>query len=492
MFPKRPREDPLLLDDLRRPLDAMLPTQPARLADERLLLQLAVGAASERLYVSYPRIDLAESRARVPSFYALDLMRAATGRLPDHELLAEQAREAGHASLAWPAPDRPEDAIDDQEHDLAVLRGLLDHPDPNAVKGHAHYLLGLNDALRRSVVDRWSRGQPRWSSGDGLTRAVPSITAALEAERPGARAYSASALQKFSACPYQFVLSAIHRLQRLERPEPLQRMDPLTRGSIFHRMQAEFFRAMTARGGLPVTMENRAIAAQVLDETCAHVAADERDQLAPAVERVWTDEIGSIRRDLHAWLDCLSADGLEWTPLYFELAFGRVPGERDPNSVRDDVIIGDRYRMRGAIDLIERHRQTGVLRVTDHKTGRAPDRLERTLVGGGAVLQPVLYGMAAEAALGTAVGSSRLFYCTAAGGFRAHLVPINDATRASGLEVLEIIDRAIASAFLVAAPTEEACGRCDFRQICGRHANRRARRKPQDALADLIALRRMP
>ena len=84
-----------------------LPTQRDRLAAERLLLQLAAGAASERLYVSYPRIELSESRARVPSFYALDVMRAATGRVPDHEWLEERARAAGNATLAWPAPPTP-------------------------------------------------------------------------------------------------------------------------------------------------------------------------------------------------------------------------------------------------------------------------------------------------------------------------------------------------------------------------------------------------
>ena len=79
----------------------------------------------------------------MPSFYALDLVRAATGALPDHETLEERARDAGNATLAWPAPVNPEDAIDDQEHDLAVLRRLLDSD--AGVRGHAHSLLGLND-----------------------------------------------------------------------------------------------------------------------------------------------------------------------------------------------------------------------------------------------------------------------------------------------------------------------------------------------------------
>ena len=492
MFPQKPREDPVLLDDRRAALSASLPIQRDRLASERLLLQVAAGAATDRLFVSYPRIELTESRARVPSFYALDVMRAVTGRVPDHEWLEERAREAGNATLAWPAPPRPEDAIDDQEHDLAVLRRLLDEKDRDSVKGHAHYLLGLNDCLRRSVIDRWARGQKRWSVNDGLTRVAPDIQPALAAQRLTARAYSLSALQKFSACPYQFVLSAMYRLQPLEQPEPLQRMDPLTRGSIFHDMQARFFRALRDRGALPVTLANIDSARQVLDDTIDQVTAREHDELAPAVERVWSDEISSIRRDLQAWLLYLAQDGAEWTPKHFEFGFGAVPGDRDAGSVREDVTLEGGFKLRGAIDLIEEHRTTRALRVTDHKTGRKPDRIEKTIVGGGAVLQPVLYSLAVEKALAAPVSHGRLFYCTSAGSFSVHAIPLNEMTRSAGLEVLTVIDRAVEAGFLAAAPAEDACDRCDFVSVCGRDVPRRVARKPQDKLADLIALRSRP
>ena len=492
LFPQKPREDPLLLDDLRRTLDASLPVQRHRLEAERLLLRFAVGSASERLFISYPRIELTESRARVPSFYALDLMRAATGELPDHESLEEGARRAGNASLAWPAPVRPEEAIDDQEHDLAVLRRLLDDPNREAVKGHAHYLLGLNESLRRSVVDRWARGQSRWSPNDGLTRITPHVAEALAAQRLGARPYSLSALQKFSACPYQFTLSAIFRLQPLEQPEPLQRMDPLTRGSLFHEIQARFFRELQARRQLPVTAATIDAARTVLDDTIERIAAEAHDQLAPAVERVWVDEVASIRRDLDVWLGHLAADGEEWEPRYFEFAFGQVPGERDPHSVPEPVTLQGGFKLRGAIDLIEEHRQTRTLRITDHKTGRRPDRIDKVIVDGGAVLQPVLYAMAVESALGRSVSHGRLFYCTAAGGFHPHPIPLNDMTREAGSEVLKAIDRAIATGFLAAAPAHEACAWCDFRAVCGPDVARRVRRKPPEPLADLIELRRRP
>jgi CRISPR/Cas system-associated exonuclease Cas4 (RecB family) len=492
MFPQKPREDPLLLDTLRLGADPSLATQSHRLAAERLLLQMASGAASDRLYVSYPRIELTESRARVPSFYALDVMRAATGRVPDYEWLEARARAAGNATLAWPAPPLPDAAIDEQEHDLAVLRQLLDEKDHEAVKGHAHYLLKLNECLRRSVVNRWARGEPRWSVSDGLIRVSLDTAEALAAQQLTARSYSLSALQRFSACPYQFVLGAFYRLQPIELPEPIQRLDPLTRGSLFHEIQARFFRTLKEQRALPVTAANLGAAGSVLDTTVDEVAAVKYDELAPAVDRVWNDEIAAIRRDLHGWLRYVARDGEEWLPEYFEFGFGSVPGERDASSLQDEVTLAGGFKLRGAIDLIEEHRATKAVRVTDHKTGRKPEKIEKVIIGGGAVLQPVLYAMAIEAALGRPVSHGRLFYCTSAGSYVEHPIPLNDMTRAAGFEVLEVIDRAVSRGFLAATPTEEACGRCDYRAVCGPDVYRRTRRKPQDQIADLTALRSRP
>jgi hypothetical protein len=243
VVPQRPREDPLLLDETRRTVAAALVTLQQRASAERLLLKMAIGAARERVFLSYPRLDVSETRARVPSFYALDVVRAITGRVPDHRVLASDAAEEGSANLAWPAPATPDRAIDDLEHDLAVLKPLLDAADRASVKGRAHYMLGLNEALRRSVISRWSRDRREWSTSDGLIRIAPGTQAALDANRLHKRPYSLSALQRFASCPYQFLLATIYRLEPWDEPEPLMRMDPLTRGSLFHKIR----RTSTAR-----------------------------------------------------------------------------------------------------------------------------------------------------------------------------------------------------------------------------------------------------
>ena len=56
-----------------------------------------------------------------------------------------------------------------------------------------------------------------------------------------------------------------------------------------------------------------------------------------------------------------------------------------------------------------------------------------------------------------------------------------------------MIDRAIERGFLAPAPTEDACGRCDFRPVCGPGMFRRvAAQAAGSELADLAALRSRP
>lgn len=491
LFPQKPREDPMLLDEeLRTPLDAGLVVQEDRAKTERLLLRLAAGAATERLWLSYPRVDVSGARPRVPSFYVLDVMRAVTGRIPNHEVLQRQAAAAGGAKLDWPAPLRPADSIDEVEHDLATLRELMRAPYPADVRGHANYLLRLNDPLRRSVSRRWARARGRWRAEDGLVRVSDRTRPMLELQRMHARAYSVSALQKFTTCPYQFVLSAIYRLEPGKRPEPLQRLDPLTRGSIFHEAQELFFRTLLQQGRLPVRAPDIPDALKVLDTIVAGVSARRREELAPAIDRVWRDEIDSIARDLRMWVRKLP-ESADWTPRHFELSFGLDTASRDPSSVRDAVVIDGRFTLRGSVDVVEERERTKDLRITDHKTGRNRTT-PRTVIGGGAMLQPVVYALVVERMLERPVAGGRLFYCTAAGGFTEHSVPLTEASRRSGLEALEIIDRAIELGFLPPAPADRACTWCDFRPVCGPDEPAHLKRKPSEPLGDLAALRALP
>jgi ATP-dependent helicase/nuclease subunit B len=235
------------------------------------------------------------------------------------------------------------------------------------------------------------------------------------------------------------------------------------------------------------------VALTVLADVTARVAGEYRERLVPAVDRVWRDEIAAIARDLRGWVRRVADEGADWIPKYFELAFGlrEDDQERDPRSVPEPVGIDGRFTLRGSIDLVEEHVTSGTLRVTDHKTGK--NRSTPTLViGGGAVLQPVLYSMVVERMTDKPVGEGRLSYCTTAGGFTEKVIPLTPDNRRLGVEVLEIVDRAVETGFLAAAPAEGACRWCDFRPVCGPNEEERIARKPGDPLRDLAALRSRP
>ena len=262
LFPRKIVEDPIILDSLRTELNAGLATNEQRLAQERLALGIAVGAAERRLYLSYPRLDLQQGRPRVPSFYALEAVRAAEGRLPNFTELDRRAEAESSARIGWPAPDDPAEAIDHAEYDLAVLARFL-NSDPGQSQGTARYLLTTNSYLGRALRNRWQKWSPQWTPADGLVKASAASQSAIAKHALGMRSYSPTALQNYAACPYKFFLQAIHRLAPREVPEAIDELDPLQRGSLIHEIQFELFERLKAANLLPISRQNLERVAQL-------------------------------------------------------------------------------------------------------------------------------------------------------------------------------------------------------------------------------------
>jgi ATP-dependent helicase/nuclease subunit B len=471
MFPQKLVEDPLLLDADRERISPELETRVDRLAAERLALKLAIGAASRRVVLSYPRIDLDQARPRVPSFYGLEVLAAAEGKLPGFEELGQRADVTGAARIGWPAPSSPLEAIDEAEHDLALLDQLVGSPRAGA----ARYLLGANAHLARALRARGRRWEVKsWKPADGFiasTPASPEVRAVLDANAPAVRSFSPTALEQLATCPLRFAYRTIVGLQPRDVPEPIQAIGALERGSLVHEVQFELLGELRDAGELPIRDLDSARAR--LDGVLDRVAERYRDDLAPAIERVWVDGVASIRADLREWLRRMAQD-VDWTPRRFELAFGLAQKlGRDPASVDAPVALDIGLMLRGSIDLVEQ-RSDGAMRATDHKTGKA--RVEAgSLIAGGTSLQPVFYALVLEQLFpGQLVAGGRLAYCTTRGDFKDVDVPLDDDARAAAQLV---------------APSKGACDYCDYRPVCGPYEELRARRKDRDKLVPLARLR---
>jgi ATP-dependent helicase/nuclease subunit B len=323
IFPQKVVEDPLLLDDARKKLDVDLPRNAERSADERLALRLAVGAARRRVVLSYPRLDVEQARPRTPSFYGLEVLRVAEGELRGFEHLQRKAGERADARIGWPAPSSREQAIDEAEYDLALLESILKKKEDDCV-GEAHYLLNANEHLARALRFRGRRWLRTWKQVDGLVDPPDEALAAIRKHALSARSFSPTALQHYAACPYRFLLSAVHRLAAREDPSAIEDLDPMTRGSLVHEVQFEVLSELRNAGLLPVTAPRLDEARAVLSKVLARVAEHERERLAPAIPRVWKDAIDGIEADLREWLRRMTEE-IGWTPAYFELSFRTAP-----------------------------------------------------------------------------------------------------------------------------------------------------------------------
>lgn len=468
-FPRKVVEDPLLGDEARARLGGGLITRADRVESERLALRLAVGAARERLSISWPRIDASEGRPRTPSFYGLEVLRAAEGRLPGFDDLSRRAARSGGGRLGWPAPERRDEAIDDAEHDLALLADVLKRPGTET-RGAARYLMTETRHLARALRARHQRWRPVWTAQDGLhVGSGTDARAALDLHSLAARAYAPTALEAFGACPYRFFLRAVMRLSPREAPSALEEVDPRVRGAIVHDVLHELGTRLDAAGSLPVSSASLAAAESTLEAAWIAVVQRHADLLVPAVRRSWEDAMAAILADLREWLRRRVATG-PWSPIAFELAFGL------PGATKDEAAVPG-ARLRGAIDVVERD-ETGALVAVDYKTGRAAADAG-LVIAGGRVLQPVLYAMALEQLFpGERVHGARLSYCTTLGGFTEVEVPLDAYAREAAVVAVGTIDGALAAGTLQAAPTDGACAICDYAVVCGPDAEKRAARKP--------------
>ena len=268
-------------------------------------------------------------------------------------------------------------------------------------------------------------------------------------------------------------------LEPRDQPVALERLDPLTRGALFHEVQRELLEELKHSKQLPVHQASLPAALQALDAALDRKAAQFAETYAPAIERVWQSEVEELRTDLRGWLQHVALNDIAWTPEHFELEFKKT------------AILKDGYLVRGAIDVVETNVGGTLHRITDHKTGQFPKQ-PPLYVGGGKTLQPVLYSLAAAVELQKPVSSGRLYFCTRKGEYQE--VDIRNTPEAAGyLEtVLKTVNTAVTQGFLPAAPALEACERCDYSSICGPYEEQRVARKQRGPLDSLKTLRGLP
>lgn len=149
-------------------IDPALPVTDTRADEERLAAAPGRGGHGA-LFERHPRLELAESRPRVPSFYVLDVVRATTGLSHVTTPSRKTPRRAGAPGSTTSAARsarryRRHGARPGRAAAAAARPGRGPRPrrGPRPLSARAE-----RAARRRTATERWSRWQPRWSRSTG-------------------------------------------------------------------------------------------------------------------------------------------------------------------------------------------------------------------------------------------------------------------------------------------------------------------------------------
>ena len=332
-------------------------------AAERLLLRLAVGARDRAAVavVSADRDRRVASARAVASTRSTSCARSpAASRITRSCRRARGVRRGRRARLAGAGAAGRRDRRS-RARPLRPARSCSQVEPRASVRGHAHYLLRLNETLKRSVTARWARGAiavdavRRHHARDRHDEADAGVAAARRPRRIRCRRCRSSPRARTSSCSPRSTASS-----RRRSIEPLQKLDPLTRGSIFHEVAGASSSARCkADGRLPVPRAGRRRGAR--DARPRHRGGRGQvstSDLAPAIDRVWRDEIADISRDLRVWVRRLPAGRRLGCRRYFEFALRPAEGltrtARSRAASPDPVLVDGRFKLRGSVDLIER------------------------------------------------------------------------------------------------------------------------------------------
>jgi ATP-dependent helicase/nuclease subunit B len=358
IFPAVERPDPLLSEDLRQRLNL----EPRLGRNQAGLFYLAATRADRSLLLTRPYLA-AGGEAWEPSHFWTAVEKIfpnSKARIkPDVSRRLVQAASRAEA-LFW-----------------AVRQGSEPQSDSELVERAQQVAVG-----RKVLADRTAAG--RNSPYDG---AAPDLAAEMAQIFDEHSVWSASRLETYAACPFQFFIGRILSLEPKVVPE--LGFDAAQLGSMLHAILERVYRPGAT--SLDALLE-------ALPQAAAEVFAEAPQRFGFRPSPLWEAQKEQLTARLEKSITALDAESDGWTPFAFELGFGLParPGQFrcPPLVLQTDV---GPVQLRGVIDRVDRS-PSGQCRVIDYKTGSS--RLSPRDLRLGYRLQLPIYALAAEQACG--------------------------------------------------------------------------------------------
>ncbi len=449
-FPAPFREDPLLLDPERAWLNqntsGLLTLRGSRNEEERALFQLAKGCASRSLHLSFARMEATTSRPLVPSSF-----------LPEKKIETKPLLKwRDQISNVW---------IDEDDWLSGKVGREVCRSQENALK---KYNLWSPLAKNISTWVNHRFGQNSWTSFDGIIQ--PSSVQNLSPKH-----HSVSSLREYVVCPYRFFLRKIIKLSPIERPDQVEEMKPLDRGTLIHEILQKVFEFAFNEGLFPLK-PNEFGRILVALEVIANQAFQRAEQELPLGHHLlWKTQRDYLLADLRALLKQELDLQDDYIPSEFEVGF-------------DDVKLSTgeiTLAMRGRIDRIDTTKDGKRARIIDYKTGKVPTRGD-TFEGGRSLQLPLYVQILSSLrpSIDLSDWEGILLSTSYGSGFRRTQFTGNDLVlhRETLFHILNTISNAMQSSLFPPLPgkQEADCQSCDFRLVCGKSIHHLSERKQGD------------
>ena len=484
-FPPPDRQDRLYHEpEYRQLIEQGLPlvARTERNREEMLLFYEVITRASRHVWLSYPALDEA-AQPLSPSPYLEEVVQTCgAGRIRRTEALELS-----------PVPTHQEPLTSSELRVMAVSQALA---------GDVSLLAGLvrrepSPGLAESVLCGLRMVEARQARQDfGPTEGILTGAAARRevADRFGpAWTFTATELEQYASCPYQYFLDRVLGLEPLGELELT--VDYRARGRLVHRGLADFHQRINEHHQgptSPATLSPEEYR-RFLDETGGRLTQQiGRGPLEAALGAVdlrlwarWADAYRQQHEDYdRQWQDC----AVPLRPTWFEVSFGHTATKTNPPSTEQPWEISDQdpvIRVAGRIDRIDTGTVAGrtVFNVVDYKTGTSR-RYSREMIASGTALQLPLYALATEAVLladQRAVPWRAGYWYLKENGFKPRQALKMHACRGDRLEpeaewealrrvvvqsVAALVAGIRAAEFPVASADDQCTRICPFRTIC--------------------------
>lgn len=363
-FPVFPSEDPLLTDSERIALSKALdPSGNAgfslkkeRWKEERFLFENAVSSASQKLVLSFPRLEPGSAREKLPSIYLLQAAERASSRRIDYQtfktlpFVRETSFIPGYRA-------NPLSSTSGNELQLA----LLFNADETISMAAKQYLGEISEIKSAMEFFKKRYRSYTFSEYEGVIK-EPELVKILES-----RIFRATELEEYTTCPYLYFHKSILRLKPFMEPERALEVDKLALGLLVHSILRVFYEECAENSLLPLKRENSDFHVEILEKVCeSHFEEFERAGnfgLPSIRER----EKNKIRKALTLLIEDSYSESSDYIPICFEFAFGSDRDSRPPLELQLET--GETLRFSGRIDRIDL-KSDGSLRIIDYKTGK--------------------------------------------------------------------------------------------------------------------------